>query len=244
MPHPKTAPEDRIPLFQKFIYSVGSLANDSQAAFIGQMIIILNLGLGVNPFLVGIIGCIPRIFDAVLDPIIGYSSDNARTKYGRRKPFMFFGSIVAGICYMFMFRLYPGHSDMYYFWYFLIFQILFFAAFTCYSIPWIALGYELTPDYHERTTLQSVSKIFAQIPWLIAPWCWAIMHNKKWFPDPATGGADIVLGGRTLAVIIGAVVILSNWSIISGSLIVAFITPSILGIKFFGTILSHPIPSL
>ena len=45
----KTAPEDRIPPFQKFIYSMGAFANDSQAAFIGQMIIILNLGLGVSP---------------------------------------------------------------------------------------------------------------------------------------------------------------------------------------------------
>ena len=45
----KTAPEDRIPIFQKFIYSMGSLANDSQAAWIGQMVIILNLGLGISP---------------------------------------------------------------------------------------------------------------------------------------------------------------------------------------------------
>ena len=167
----RTAPEDRIPLFQKFIYGMGSLANDSQAAFIGPMIIILNLGLGVDPFLVGIIGFIPRIFDAIIDPIVGYSSDNARTRFGRRRPFIFFGAITAGICYALMFQVYPGHNQMYYFWHILIFQIIFFIGFTCYSIPWIALGYELTPDYHERTNLQSFSKIFAQIPWLIAPWC-------------------------------------------------------------------------
>jgi len=203
----KTAPEDRISKFQKFIYGIGALANDSQAAFIGGMVIVLNLGLGVNPFLVGIAGCIPRIFDAILDPIIGYSSDNARTRYGRRKPFIFWGAIAAGLCYALMFQLHKGQSEMYYFWYFLIFQALFFVGFTCYSIPWIALGYELTPDYHERTRLQSTSRIFGQIPWLLAPWCWAMMHNKKWFPNPETGGHDIVLGGRTLALIIGAIII-------------------------------------
>ena len=205
--HYETAPEDRISKFQKFIYGMGALANDSQAAFIGAMVIVLNLGLGVNPFLVGIIGFVPRIFDAILDPIIGYSSDNAHTKYGRRRPFIFWGAIAAGICYALMFQLHKGHSEMYYFWYFLGFQILFFVGFTCYSIPWIALGYEMTPDYHERTRLQSVSKIFGQIPWLLAPWGWAMMHNKKWFPNPETGGPDIVLGGRTLAIIIGAVVL-------------------------------------
>ncbi|MFH1479135.1 MAG: MFS transporter [Candidatus Omnitrophota bacterium] len=205
--HRNIAPEDRIPFFQKVIYGMGSLANDSQAAFIGQMIIVLNLGLGVSPFLVGIIGCIPRIFDAVLDPIVGYSSDNTRTKYGRRRPFIFFGAITAGIFYFFMFQVYPGRSEMYYFWHILIFQVLFFAGFTCYSIPWIALGYEMTPDYHERTTLQSTSRIFAQVPWLIAPWCWAIMHSKRWFSNPETGASDVVLGARTLAIIIGAVII-------------------------------------
>ncbi len=205
--HHVTAREDRIPLFQKFIYSLGSLANDSQAAFIGPMIIILNLGLGVNPLLVGIIGCVPRIFDALIDPVVGYCSDNARTKYGRRRPFIFFGAITAGICYALMFQLHKGHSEMYYIWYVLIFQVLFFIGFTCYSIPWIALGYEMTPDYHERTRLQSASKIAAQIPWLIAPWCWIIMYNKNWFPNPETGGADVVYGARVLAIIIGAIII-------------------------------------
>jgi glycoside/pentoside/hexuronide:cation symporter, GPH family len=65
----------------------------------------------------------------------------------------------------------------------------------------------MTPDYHERTNLQSWSRAFAQIPWLLAPWCWAIMYNKNWFPDPQTGAADPVLGARTVAIIIGGVII-------------------------------------
>ncbi len=208
--HHATAPEDRIPFFQKFIYGMGSLANDSQAAWIGQMVAILILGLGISPHLVGLIGFIPRIFDAILDPIIGYSSDNARTQYGRRKPFIFFGAIFAGICYMLMFHLYKENSPTFNGWYFLILQVIFFGAFTCYSIPWIALGYEMTPDYHERTSLQSWSRAFAQIPWLIAPWCWAIMFNKNWFSNPETGEADAVLGSRVVAIIIGLIIILAG----------------------------------
>ncbi|NLE64880.1 MAG: MFS transporter, partial [Elusimicrobia bacterium] len=198
------APEDRISLSQKFFYSMGSLANDSQAAWIGQMVAILILGLGINPIWVGLIGAVPRIFDAVLDPVLGFTSDNARTKYGRRRPFIFFGAIAAGICYMFMFQLYPENGPTFNAWYFLILQIIFFGAFTCYSIPWIALGYEMTPDYHERTSLQSWSRVFAQVPWLLSPWCWAIMYS---FKNPETGAPDQVLGARTAAIIIGAVII-------------------------------------
>jgi glycoside/pentoside/hexuronide:cation symporter, GPH family len=198
--HHVTAAADRISFFQKAIYSIGAFANTSQAAFIGQMVIVLNLGLGVNPALVGLVGAIPRIVDAISDPITGYYSDNLRTRWGRRKPVIFFGAITGGLLYALMFQLYKGHTEGYYFWYFLIFQILYFIGFTCFSIPWIALGYEMTPDYHERTRLQAASNIVGQLPWLIAPWCWMIMHNKAWFPD-------IVVGGRVLSIIIGAVII-------------------------------------
>jgi GPH family glycoside/pentoside/hexuronide:cation symporter len=198
--HHVTADKDRIPFFQKAIYSIGAFANTVQAAFIGQMVIVLNLGLGVNPALVGLVGAIPRIVDAISDPVTGYFSDNLRTRWGRRRPVIFFGAITGGVCFALMFQLFKGYSEIYYFWYFLIFQILYFLAFTCFSIPWIALGYEMTPDYHERTRLQGASNFVGQLPWLIAPWCWAIMHNGAWF-------TDIVHGGRVLSLIIGSFIV-------------------------------------
>ncbi|MDD3374498.1 MAG: MFS transporter [Candidatus Omnitrophica bacterium] len=208
--HHATAPEDRIPVFHKFIYGLGSMANDSQAAWIGQMVAILILGLGLNPAIVGLIGFVPRVFDGVLDPVVGFSSDNTRTKYGRRKPFIFWGAIIAGICYFLMFQLYPENSKTFNGWYFLILQIIFFGAFTCFSIPWLALGYEMTPDYHERTALQGWSRIMAQIPWLLAPWCWAILYNKNWFSNPETGQADPVLGARVVSIFIGLIIIIGG----------------------------------
>lgn len=198
--HHVTAPQDRIPFFQKFIYSMGAFANTAQAAFIGQMVIVLNLGLGVNPALVGLIGAIPRIIDAISDPITGYFSDNLRTRWGRRRPLIFFGAVTGGICYALMYQLYKGHSEGFYVLYFGVLQAIYFIGFTCFSIPWIALGYEMTPDYHERTRLQGASNIVGQLPWFIAPWCWAIMHNQNWFPD-------IVVGGRVLAIIIGIIIV-------------------------------------
>lgn len=198
--HHVTSEKDRISLFQKIMYSFGGFANTAQSAFIGQMVIVLNLGLGVNPALVGLVGAIPRLVDAVSDPVTGYFSDNLRTRWGRRKPLIILGAITGGVSYILMFQLFKGHSELYYFWYFLLFQVIYFVCFTCFSIPWIALGYEMTPDYHERTRLQAASNIAGQLPWLIAPWCWAIMHNQKWFPD-------VVVGGRVLAVIIGVTII-------------------------------------
>ncbi len=194
--HHTTAPNDRIPFLQKAAYSIGSLVNQFQAAALGSLVIVLNLGLGMSPALVGIIGAVPRLVDAFSDPLIGYSSDNTRTPYGRRRPWIFFGAVFSGILFALMFQLYKGQPESFYFWYFLAFQMLFIIAFACYSIPWIALGYEMTPDYHERTRLQGFSNFFAQIAWLIAPWFFSIMNNKSMFPD-------IVVGARTIAIIVG-----------------------------------------
>lgn len=198
--HHITDPKDRIPFFQKFAYSMGSFANTAQAAFIGQMVMILNLGLGVNPAVVGFIGFLPRIIDAVSDPMTGYFSDNLRTRWGRRRPLILIGAITGGILFALMFQLYKGQSQNFYFAYFLSIQVLFYIAFTFFSIPWIALGYEMTPDYHERTRLQAASSWAGQIPWFIAPWTWMIMHNPAWFSDG-------VEGVRTVSIIIGACLI-------------------------------------
>jgi GPH family glycoside/pentoside/hexuronide:cation symporter len=194
--HHATAREDRIPLFQKAAYSIGSLVNQFQAAAIGGLVIVLNLGLGMNPALVGLIGAIPRLIDAFSDPLIGYSSDNTRTRHGRRRPWIFFGAISSGILFALMFQLYKGHTESFYFWYVLVIQCFFVVTFACYSIPWIALGYEMTPDYHERTRLQGFSNFFAQIAWLVAPWFFKIMNNKTMF-------TDIVHGARSLAIVVG-----------------------------------------
>ena len=95
--HYATAPEDRIPLKQKSAYAVGMFVNNLQAAALPAMVVILNLGLGMDPVLVGLIGAIPRVFDAVSDPMLGYISDHSRTRWGRRRPFIFVGALLAGL---------------------------------------------------------------------------------------------------------------------------------------------------
>ena len=86
--HYSTRPEDRISIPQKFAYAVGMLVNNLQAAAMPAMVVILNLGLGMDPVLVGMIGFIPRLFDAISDPMMGYISDNTNSRLGRRRPYI------------------------------------------------------------------------------------------------------------------------------------------------------------
>ncbi len=198
--HFETPPEDRIPLLQKSAYAVGMLVNNLQAAALPAMVVILNLGLGMNPVLVGIIGFVPRIFDAVSDPMMGYISDNTRSRWGRRRPYIFAGALLAGLVFAGMWQLPPGHSETFYFWVFLAASILFFLTYTVYATPFVAFGFEMTPDYHERTRLQAFANTAGQLAWLGVPWFYAIMASD-WFEDT-------VQGARVLAVWVGATICL------------------------------------
>jgi GPH family glycoside/pentoside/hexuronide:cation symporter len=109
--HHVTAAEDRISLRQKSAYAVGMFVNNLQAAALPAMVVILNLGLGMNPVLVGWIGSIPRAFDAISDPVVGYLSDRTRTRWGRRRPYILAGALLAGLIFALMWQLPDGRSE-------------------------------------------------------------------------------------------------------------------------------------
>jgi len=197
--HYETAPADRIPLPLKLIYGLGAFVNNTLAAAIGGMIIVLNLGLGLSPALVGLVGALPRLTDALTDPLMGYISDNTRSRWGRRRPYIFVGAITAGIIYALLWQLPVGMSTTFYFTFFLVGSLIFYLAYTIYATPWVALGYELTPDYHERTRLMGVQNFIGNIAYMISPYFLAIMYL------PIFG--DVVTGAGYLAIIIAVVVI-------------------------------------
>ena len=103
-----TAPEDRILLAQKLAYASGMLVNNLQAAALPAMMMVLNLGLGLDPRVVGTLGALPRIFDAISDPMMGFISDNTRSRWGRRRPYMFIGAIIAGLVFAGMWQFPKG----------------------------------------------------------------------------------------------------------------------------------------
>ena len=144
--HYDTAPQDRIPFYLKVVYGIGAFVNNLLAAAIGGMIIVLNLGLGMNPALVGLLGALPRLTDAITDPLMGYISDHTRTRWGRRRPYIFIGAIAVAIIFALLWQLPDDKSEAFYFWYFLSGSLIFYLAYTMYATPWVALGYELTPD--------------------------------------------------------------------------------------------------
>jgi GPH family glycoside/pentoside/hexuronide:cation symporter len=203
---PQTRPEDRVPMAHRLIYGLGGFVNNLLAAAIGGMMIVLNLGLGMNPALVGLLGALPRLTDALTDPLMGYISDHTKSRWGRRRPYIFAGAIIAGVIYAFLWQLPVGQSENFYFYYFLIGSILFYMGYTIFATPWVALGYELTPDYHERTRLMGVQNFLSQLAYVVSPWFLWIMNSGTFFVNEA-GEPDQVAGAAGLAIVISVVTI-------------------------------------
>ncbi|MCK6546305.1 MFS transporter [Myxococcota bacterium] len=197
--HRQTPPEDRVPTSQMIAYGLGGIANNLLGGAIGYMSIVLNVGLGMNPALVGTLQALPRIWDALTDPVMGFVSDNTRSRWGRRRPYVFSGAILVGLTFALMWQLQPGRTESFYFWVFLGSSVVFYTFYTVFATPWVALGYELTPDYHERTRLMASMNFMGQFAWISLPWSFAIMSNERFF-------SDSVEGARALAIIIGVTV--------------------------------------
>ena len=410
----ETAPRDRISFPHKIAYGVGGFVNNLLAQGIGNMMIVLTLALGMDFRAVGLLGSLPRAFDAITDPLVGFISDKTKSRWGRRRPFLFIGAIASGIVFALLWqmpaptqfrlklvdygadgvysgaitgepvglleslgnsfkgivtvelmddvedevtilpptlvtggwvgvdvpltefdelttrehlsqilisgdltevyvdnvylyrsgdttRVEPsgldaeaaaapntaapapavppedvisffsgaydnvpvqfwstdwdeaevadtqaggnavkhytnmrfagvdfgetpvdasgmthvhmdiwtpeateeGRSQAYYFWYFLIGSLVFFLAYTVFATPWVALGYELTPDYNERTRLMGVQNFVANIAFIIGPWFLVIMTNPEWFRNQMAGARFLALAICVTTILLG-----------------------------------------
>ena len=186
----------QIPMTQKIAFGIGMLANQMFPAALGIFMVILVQSLGMSPILWGLIFFLPKLVDALTDPLMGYISDRFESRWGKRRPFIFIGAIVAGLSYIAMWQLSAEDSQLYNFWYFLAWSVVFFIGMTIFSVPYVAMGYEMSSDYHERTRLMAVAQWIGQWAWVIAPWFWIILYDPNWF-ESATEGA------RTLSIYVG-----------------------------------------
>ncbi|MFN7312965.1 MAG: MFS transporter [Bacteroidota bacterium] len=191
----------QVPLGQKIAFGLGMLANQMFPAALGIFMVVLVENLGMPSWMWGILFFVPRIVDAFFDPIMGFISDNTKSVWGRRRQYVFVGSIIMGISFMIMWQLYREDSVMYNFLFFLTFSLIFHIGLSIFSVPYVAMGYEMSDDFHERTSIMAISQWIGQFAWVIAPWFWVVMYDPSWFPNADTAT-------RTLAVWVGSIFML------------------------------------
>lgn len=167
------APEDRVPRTQKVSYGLGTFLDMWGNWLYPSLIwVVFNIYLGVPPWLVSTALMLNRLFDAVSDPFFGWLSDNTRTRWGRRRPYILIGALTAGICLPCLVWVSPGWGSTSifsyqvpnYFWYMVVSSALYITIVSCFNVPWQSLGAELTPDVHERTSVFTYKTALQKLP--------------------------------------------------------------------------------
>jgi GPH family glycoside/pentoside/hexuronide:cation symporter len=187
----------KVPMGQKIAFGLGMLANQMFPAALGIFMVVLIQDLGFPTWMWGILFFLPRVFDSVTDPIMGFISDNTRSIWGRRRHYVFLGAVIMGISFSLMWQLYEVDGLSYNFTYFLLWSLVFYLGLTIFSVPYVAMGYEMSDNFHERTNIMAVAQWIGQWAWVIAPWFWVVMYDPDWFE----GGAAVAT--RTLAIWVG-----------------------------------------
>ncbi len=155
--------QGRLDLSTKLYYGVGSVAfGVKDNGFSYMLLLFYNQVVGLSATQVGLALMIALLFDAVIDPLIGHISDNFRSPWGRRHPFMYAAALPLAVCYVAIWN--PPHwSPQALFYYLLAMAIVIRTFVSFYEVPSSAMAAEFSSSYDERSVLLSYRFFFAWI---------------------------------------------------------------------------------
>jgi GPH family glycoside/pentoside/hexuronide:cation symporter len=199
--HPAAAapPRERVPVWRKAAYGFGGLTDFLYPNTVNALAIpIYSIALGMDPLLLGVAMAVPRVVGALSDPVAGAVSDNARTRWGRRRPFIMCGAVVGALLLPLIWTP-PVATQIGRFIYLLLILSVYAVAFSVFSVPYGALGIQLTTNYDERTRVMAWRNYVQLAGTLSSSWFY-------WFCLLPMFGNEVV-GARWLGVIVGLVML-------------------------------------
>jgi len=166
MANPSSDPQLRFGV--KLGYGVGGFGVQClNGAVVSYLLYYYTDIVALAPLLVGIALALPRFWDAVSDPLVGLISDRTQTRFGRRRPFILWGAPFLALSFILLWYPFATNGSAVVFTYLLLANLLFTTAITIVGVPYASLGGELSPHYHERTTVFAYSLAFGMIGGLV-----------------------------------------------------------------------------
>ena len=202
---------DRVPVLTKMAYGLGT-ALDMWGLWLYPSVgfAVFSIYLGVDAKWVGLAMTLIRLYDAFSDPWMGWISDNIRTKYGRRRPFILIFGILAGLGLPILFAVSPSWSDKTFlgvpavFWYMIFSNMIYIPIFSAFTVPFNSLANELTPDYEERTSIMTYRSAMQKV-FEVASFYALRFTNLAVFLIPGSNKQNVLRGMQVYTCILGAV---------------------------------------
>jgi GPH family glycoside/pentoside/hexuronide:cation symporter len=172
---------------------------------------IYNMTMGVSPALLSLIDFLKRLWDAMIDPLVGQFSDNFRSRWGRRLPLLALSILPISVLFAAMWWFPRDLPPTGLFWYLLVVSLVFYACYAFYAMPLTGLLLEATDDYHERSRIVGVTLAFGFViqigsQWL--PWLVYQFRDASGAPDPVAGIRWVSAGCAMFFILIGLVPVL------------------------------------
>jgi len=159
----------KLPFGIKLSYGIGDIANNFFIVTTGMYLLFFMTNvLGINPALAGTMLLWPKLWDVISDPMMGAISDATRSRFGRRRVYLLYGSVPFGIAFLLIFVA-PGYATE--FARALQISLLYAlgcTAFTVVNVPYASMVPEMSDDYNERMSITSFRMFFASVGALIA----------------------------------------------------------------------------
>lgn len=117
---------------------------------------------GIKPFTAGTILAAGAVWNAFINPIVGFLSDKIRSRFGRRRPMILFFSVPLALSMSLAFTDLPLPATPKAFYYGFVLMLL-WTSYTGFFVPYLALGAGYTRNYKERTVLRLYASAFNNI---------------------------------------------------------------------------------
>lgn len=146
----------------------------------------LVLGLGAG--MAGLALSITTLWDAVTDPVMGHITDNTRSRFGRRHPYLLLGGVsLVFSFYLLWFLPAKFEEPMAIFWCILLINLVVRTAVTVFVVPYTALGFEICPEYNDRAHLQGIRFFINQVVnILFGAFAWTLFFKDGVAADGST----------------------------------------------------------
>ena len=188
----------------------GQILRDTPALILP---IYMTTVLGMEAALAGLVIIIAKFWVVLADPVAGVISDRSDTRWGRRRPFILFGGLLAAVTFVLLFFVPALSGQIFLFSYMTVIYLILNTGYSLFSVPYLTMASEMSDDPNERTTIMSFRNAALALGLIIGG---ALAPKIVAWVTEDLGGTPVE-GYQWMALIVGATIACSTLWVFFGT---------------------------